>query len=163
MKQLMFLLLAAVAIASCDNNQADAKNSETKPEAKVDIAALNNEFDAAWNAKDSVKVANLLAEDVRLLEARDNFSGKADVASKWIGHNIGVVGNLKTDTKKSEVDESTAYDAGLYSLDVTLPEQKPLQVTGNYVFIWKKQADNSWKISYIQIENHDPVEETKKK
>lgn len=161
MKQLMFLLLAAMAIISCDNNKADAKDPETKEEAKVDVAALNKAFDAAWDAKDSAMVVGMLADDVRLLEARDNLSGKAEVASKWVGKNIGVAGNLKTNILTSETDGARAYEAGTFSLDVTLPEQKPFEVTGNYIFIWKKQADNSWKINYIQIENHDP--ETAKK
>jgi|GEM_PF-971600 len=154
MKSITFLLLGVLALFACDNAKVEAKGSGAE-NSKVDIAALNQEFDAAWNAKDSARLVQMLADDVRLLEGRDNHNGKAELANHWISRNLPVSGNLKTDVLSSEADTKTAYEAGTYSLDVSLPDQKPFTVTGNYVFIWKKQPDNNWKIQFMQIENHD--------
>jgi len=163
MKQFLFFLTASFLFVACN----DTKGKETNPgqptaETNVDIAALNKNFDAAWNAKDSAKIVGMMDDDVKLLNAKEVLSGKNELAAKWVSHSLPVASNLKTNVVSSDAGTQLAYEAGTFALDVTLPNQKPFPATGNYTFIWKKQADNSWKIHLIQIEDHAPETAAKK-
>jgi ketosteroid isomerase-like protein len=158
MKQLFLSAGLGLILFSCNDIKGkETKNDPPLAETRIDITSLNKEFNAAWNAKDSVKVVSLLADDVKLLKVKDVLTGKTEVAAKWLNKNLPVAGNLKTNVVSSEADNHTGYEAGTFALDVSLPNQKPFEATGNYTFIWKRQSDNSWKINFIQLEDHDPA------
>jgi ketosteroid isomerase-like protein len=107
----------------------------------------------AWNNRDSVKIDSFFAADVQLLQADNRFKGKTEVVDKWVRQSLPAIGNLKTSVVSSDADNHFAYESGSFSVDVTAPNQPNAVGEGNYVFVWKKQADNSWKISYIQLED----------
>jgi ketosteroid isomerase-like protein len=40
-----------------------------------------------------------------------------------------------------------AYETGSYELQVSDPNQQALTQKGNYVVVWRKQADDAWKVA----------------
>lgn len=120
----------------------------------VDVSDLNRQFIAAWNAKDSAKVIDYLADDVQFLQGETHFTGKAEVAQKWVRETLPTIRDLKTNVVSSAVDAQTAYEGGTFSVDV-LPEspQEPGGFgEGNFMLLWRKGADGNWKLSYAQLE-----------
>jgi uncharacterized protein (TIGR02246 family) len=144
MKSLLSILLVAGVLSSC-----------TKMEEKVNIQALNQEFIGAWNNKDAGKVTALLADDVQFVQGSAHFKGKDEVAQKWVRETMGTISDLKTSVASSATDAQTAYEAGTFSVDVLPggPGQPHAYGEGNYILLWKKAADNSWKLSYAQLED----------
>jgi ketosteroid isomerase-like protein len=52
-----------------------------------------------------------------------------------------------------------AYVYGKYSMTITSEEGEPVQDSGKYIEIWKRQADGTWKVS-LDIFNSDlPIPE----
>jgi len=144
MKSLLCGLLVAVSLSSC-----------TKTDEAVNIQSLNQDFISAWNNKDSGKITAALADDVSFVQGTAHWKGKDEVSQKWVRETLPTLSDLKTSVVSSSTDANTAYEAGTFSVDV-LPAG-PSQVhgfgEGNYIFLWKKGADKTWKLSYAQLED----------
>jgi ketosteroid isomerase-like protein len=163
MKLLFLVMATGLIFASCSNsNGVDSKTTtaENKTDSpKVSSKELNQSFDQAWNNHDSTKLFSLLADDVQMLSGKIHFDGKTEVMNKFIRRNLPVTGNLKTTVISTGEDNGIAYEAGTFSLDVTPPNTKAFVDKGNYNFVWKKGADDTWKVSCINME--DSPTETK--
>ena len=132
--------LSVILIVSCTRN-------------KINVQDLTKQFINAWNNRDSARIDSFLAQDVQFIQADNHFSGKNDVTQKWVRETLPSIGNLRTSSISSNSDNQTAYEGGTFSVDVVTPDQPNAFGEGNYFFLWKKQPDNSWKISYIQLED----------
>lgn len=144
MKALFSTLLVAAILSSCSKSADPAV-----------IEDLNKQFIGAWNNKESDKVISFLAEDVDFLQGDVHYKGKSEVSQKWVRQTLPTISDLKTNVVSSTVDTQSAYQAGTFSVDV-LPEgpNRPRGFgEGNFIFVWKKDADNSWKLSYAQLED----------
>ncbi len=143
MKSLAIVITAALLASGCSSS-TDA----------VSIQELNRQFISAWNNKDSDKVIAFLADDVHFLQGNSHFKGKEEVAQKWVRETMPTLADLKISVASSAADLKTAYEAGTYSVDV-LPEtqQDPRGIgEGNYILVWKKGTDDTWKLNYAQLE-----------
>ena len=139
------ILLMVSVLSACSKPGANDANN---------VQALNKQFIDAWNSKDSEKIVGFLADDVHFLQGSTHFTGKAEVSQKWVRETLPTLSDLKTYTVSSTIDDKTAYEAGTYSVDV-LPDtpQEPRGVgQGNFILLWKKGTDDSWKLSYAQLE-----------
>jgi len=145
MKAFLCSFLVAATLTSCSKMD----------ESTVNIQSLNQEFIGAWNSKDSGKINNLLADDVSFVQGSAHWKGKSEVSQKWVGATVSTIENLKTSVVSSSTDANTAYEAGTFSVDVlpSAPGQPRGIGEGNYIFLWKKGADNNWKLSYAQLED----------
>ncbi|MVM32109.1 DUF4440 domain-containing protein [Spirosoma sp. HMF4905] len=138
------ILLAATLFASC------SQSTDT-----VNVQDLNRQFINAWNDKDSTKIISLLADDAHFLQGSTHFKGKAEVADKWVRETLPTLTDLKTNVVSSESDSKIAYEAGTFSVDVLPlnPKDPHAFGEGNYILLWKKGGDNTWKLSYAQLED----------
>jgi ketosteroid isomerase-like protein len=149
MKTILYTLFALFFLASCSKSESEA----------VSTRDLSQEFIGAWNARDSDKVISLMADDVQFLQGEVLFRGKSEVSDKWVRETMGTIADLKLYPVSSGVDTKTAYEAGTFSVDV-LPEApgEPRGLgEGNFMLLWKKMDDGSWKLSYAQLEGHPVV------
>jgi uncharacterized protein (TIGR02246 family) len=124
-------------------------------EKPVDVQALNQQFISAWNNKDADKVVGMLADDVQFLQGNQHLSGKDQVAQRWVRATMPTISDLKTSVVTSATDANTAYQAGTFSVDV-LPaaaNQPHGFGEGNFLLLWKKAQDGTWKLSYAQLED----------
>ncbi|SHF13019.1 YybH family protein [Flavisolibacter ginsengisoli] len=160
MKQIFIFMAASAMIVSCTNSKGEEKDKSaepTKTTATVTSKELNQQFDNAWNSKDSSKLISMLADDVQLLSAATHMNGRTEVTERFIRHNLPVTSNLRTNVVSTGESDALAYESGTFSLDVAPPGAKPFVNNGNYTFVWKKQADQSWKVSSIVMEDLPPV------
>lgn len=157
MKFYLPLACAAVLLASCSGNKdADKAATNAAPATtSASVADLDQQFLSAWNGKDAAKASALLADDVQFLQGETRFSGKSEVTNKWITPTINTISSLKTSVVSSGNDANTAYEAGTFSVDVlpTAADNTSGIGEGNFIFLWKKGGDGSWKLSYAQLED----------
>ena len=140
------LFLAAAALTtSCTKAPADTAS----------VQNLNRDFISAWNSRDSGKIAGMLADDITFVQGNAHWKGKDEVGQKWVSATLPTIANLKTSVSSSNTDDNSAYEAGTFSVDVQPagPGQPAGFGEGNYIFYWKKAADNTWKLSYAQLED----------
>jgi len=138
------LLLVVAVFTSC------SKSGDT-----VNIQELNQQFIGAWNNKDAAKINALLADDAHFLQGDTHFKGKSEIAEKWVNETLPTLTDLKTNVVSSGADTRTAYEAGTFSVDVLPlnPKDPHAYGEGNYILLWKKGADDTWKLSYAQLED----------
>jgi ketosteroid isomerase-like protein len=159
MKSYLSLVCAAALLASCSGNankdNAGATGSATATTGNVSVSELDQQFLGAWNSKDAAKATSLLADDAQFLQGETHFSGKSEITNKWITPTINTISNLKTSVVSSGIDANTAYEAGTFSVDVLPTSTDPTAGTGegNFLFLWKKGSDGSWKLSHAQLED----------
>ena len=163
MKSYLPMLCAAALLASCSGNKNDAATTAapgapattTTTGAAADVASLDQQFVSAWNSKDAAKVSSMLGDDVQFLQGETHFSGKSEVTNRWVTPTINTISNLKTNTASSSNADALAYEAGTFSVDVlpTAGESATGAGQGNFVFIWKKAGDGSWKLALAQLED----------
>jgi uncharacterized protein (TIGR02246 family) len=166
MKVLLPLVGLAALLASCSGRNNDAATTApattatstapaTTAGAAADVASLDQQFVSAWNSKDAAKVASMLGDDVQFLQGETHFSGKSEVTNKWVTPTISTISNLKTNTVSSSNSDALAYEAGTFSVDVlpTGNERTTGEGQGNYIFVWKKASDGTWKLNLAQLED----------
>ena len=144
MKPFISFLLVATLISSC------SKSGES-----VNVQELNQQFIGAWNNKESDKIIGFLAEDIDFIQGDAHYKGKSEVSQKWVRETLPSLADLKTNVVSSASDQQIAYEAGTFSVDV-LPAtaQGPHGIgEGNFILLWKKGTDNTWKLSYAQLED----------
>lgn len=143
MKTIIPFVALVLLFASC-------KKSEP-----TDVSALNQQFIQAWNNKETDKVVAMLDDNVQFLQGDTRFTGKSEVAEKWVRATIPTISNLKTSTVSTVADTQIGYEAGTFSVDVAAeaPGEPSGLGKGNFVLLWKKGADESWKLSYAQLED----------
>jgi ketosteroid isomerase-like protein len=130
-------LLALTAGCSGGSSAADAKA----------IQARSELWSRAGSVKDSASFAAFYADDATVMFPHEPvFRGmnsiKAVLTPMMQDPNFA----LSFTTDKVEVSGILAYTQGTLSLKTTGRDGKPLQDTGKYLTVWKKQADGSWKV-----------------
>ncbi|QHV93703.1 YybH family protein [Spirosoma endbachense] len=142
MKSFLWIIIGSLFFTACTSDA-------------VNIQDLNRQFIDAWNTKNADKIAGFLAEDVDFVQGNTHFKGKSEVAKKWVQETLPTLSDLKTNVVSSGTDKKTAYEAGTFSVDV-LPASPDLPHgigEGNFILLWKKGEDGTWKLSYAQLED----------
>ena len=149
MKSIFGLLLGGALLASCSPNPNAAPDANA-----VNVQSLNQQFIGAWNAKNTVQLDSLLADDVQYAQGATRFNGKSEVSDKWVRATLGTIADLKLYTITSGTGPAIAYEAGTFSTEVLPegPDQPRGEGEGNFILLWKKNAKNAWKLSYVQLE-----------
>lgn len=138
------LFAAAIVLAACSS-----------PNAEVDLVKARQELlsaDSAFSAMSADKgmaVAFLYYADSNVVEL--NEGEPATLGLSALANRFRLADNSKFlitwKTLKCEVAESGdfGYTFGDWRIDQALPSGGDTVLYGNYVSIWKKQADGNWK------------------
>jgi uncharacterized protein (TIGR02246 family) len=149
MKILLISATAMVLLTACTQAPPppppDTRAADEKAIRDQETAAAQ-----AWSAKDVDKVVALYADDATLmLPNAPGMTGKAAIGAAF----KGAIGdpNFTLSIQNTSVEASKSGDLGFvrgtYAVQATDPKTKKATTEkGNYVIVYKKQADGSWKI-----------------
>ena len=158
---MMFVLILSVFLISCKGTQEQVEQLEQEePVPVMDMAQVrqsieeaNVKFGDAVRAGDAAALANLYAEDARLLPPNSEMiQGREGVEAFWAG---GIQMGIK------DVVLTTADIMGMGDMvceigkaNVTIQPEggEAMEDIAKYVVIWKKTADGAWKL-YVDIWN----------
>ena len=151
-KSIQLLILAfTLVLFSCSNNKSTGEvNSVVIQQKLVSVDSLEDAWDKAWNAQDLNALKNMLAENAVAFENEWMVVGKDSLIEKFVKPNFSVLKNstMKTTKVVDGVSEGMVYRVGQYSF-VTKDSAK-VRLKGPFTLIWKKQADNNWKVEVLQ-------------
>jgi len=151
MKNLL-LLFITLAMVSC-NQPADINQAHLNAITPVNVDSLNAVFLSGWNNKDSAAIMNTIADNAIVMNDALIHEGTDSIAKNWISGGVKVLSNINTVSLIQKGSESLAYDAGTYSLDLTIPGGPVLKEKGNYSMVWAKQDDGEWLLTLVHIED----------
>lgn len=138
-------LAVSAALSGC---QQGAERADT---AQIEAQIKDNEtkWNRAYAARDGAAVASFYSDDAALANpfaplsagkdaiARDNKAFAADP-------NMSV--EFASDRVQVAASGDMAYTRGHYTMTMTDPEtKKPVTGKGNYLTVWQKQKDGSWR------------------
>jgi ketosteroid isomerase-like protein len=110
------------------------------------IQEMDREFERNVEAKDAnALVAAFYAEDAQVFPAgQPVVSGLAEILQLWGGF-LPILSRLALNTTRIEASGNLAYGSGTYEMTLTPPETPPIQDSGKFVVVYRRQADGSYK------------------
>jgi uncharacterized protein (TIGR02246 family) len=145
----MGIAVMAMPIVHAQTQTAVQRAPDRLAEVRRAIDNGNAQWSAGWLKGDAAMVAAIFADDcVQLAGSGKVFKGpqqvlehqKAAMQSADPGVKVTVT------TAKVWLDGDTAYETGKYKYEY-VEKGKPSTDEGQYVTIWKRQSDGSWKLS----------------
>lgn len=112
------------------------------------IEEASNKFMQAINQGDATTAASYYSDDALIMPPDvDIIQGSNGIRNFW-AKVISVGGKFDTlTTSKVNVNNETVDEVGHYFLSINRPGQDPMKEKGKFVFVWKRQPDESWKIT----------------
>jgi len=144
-------LAAAVALAACAQQPAPSPSApppDTRVADEATVRALVKDWSASAQAKDPAKFASFYTEDaIVMLAGAPDFKGRPAISEGITGMMKDPAFALSFEADKVVVARAgdLAYETGTYSMSMTGPDKKPATEKGNYVVVWRKEPDGTWK------------------
>jgi uncharacterized protein (TIGR02246 family) len=145
-KNLLIVLASMLFIIACTQKPVENKDKELVESLKA-IAV------AGWGSGDITKLMNLYTDDAVVISGKIKMNGKDSISSGW-SQVIQYAKNFNAYQCVYSVSEDMVYVQGYYIFDWT-GGASPVLAKGTYILVWKKQADNSWKITFHQEDHGD--------
>jgi uncharacterized protein (TIGR02246 family) len=144
------VVAAAVAAGCVQNFQKPAAMDDTRAADEAAIRAGDAEFVKAAESKDLEKCMSLYADDAVFLASgtpaavgKDNI--RNDIQGLLAAPGLQFTVNIASVTVARSGD--LAMDQGTVSETYTDKKGQPVTGTSQYVLVWKKMPDGSWKIA----------------
>jgi len=140
--------LAVLAILTGCAQQPPAAPPDTRSADEAAIRAAVSEWSSAAQAKDAARFASFYADDaVLMMEGTADVRGKEAITKAATGMMQDPNFALSFQADRIVVARSgdIAYETGSYSLTMSDPAKNPATQRGNYVVVWQKQGDGTWK------------------
>jgi uncharacterized protein (TIGR02246 family) len=154
MKQLLIVMIIAgsamcMVFAQSKQQTATPVAADNLAEVRRAIDAGNKQWSEGWAKGDAAMVAAVFADDgVQLLGSGKLIRGRQQIMELQKAAMQGADPGVKVTVTTVNVwlDGDTAYETGKYKYEYT-EKGKPGTDEGQYVTIWKRQKDGSWKLS----------------
>lgn len=150
---LMLLVTLSLLVAGCQPAEPPAEpmvsTQPAAPDPAVDRAAidrLRDDWIAASEKDDAMTVAGFYTDDAVHSSPDDpEVQGREAIQALWT-RLFPAASGLKIRSLRQEVSGDLAYDYGEYTQRITPPKGKPMDVTGRYLVVLKRQPDGAWKL-----------------
>ncbi|MCU7495493.1 MAG: DUF4440 domain-containing protein [Ignavibacteria bacterium] len=123
-------------------------NTPASGTAASTVEQASIQFMQAINRGDATTAASFYADDAVIMPPDiDLIQGTNGIKNFW-SKIITIGGKFDTlTTAKVNVNNETVDEVGRYFLSINRPGQDPMQEKGKFVFVWKRQPDDTWKIT----------------
>ena len=120
---------------------------DTRAAEETTLRTLNDQWSKTAGAKDLEGTVSYYSDDASVFPPNAPVaSGKQAIHAVWADV-IASASTISWQTDKVEVARSgdLAYLTGIYQTTAKDPKAQPVNDTGKFVEVWKKQADGKWK------------------
>ena len=145
MKRTILCAIAAATLIGCQQSEAPADRAQIEAQ----IKDAETKWNHAYAKRDAAALAGMYADDAALANPdSDLISGKEAIGEAVSSYASDPNFRLEFRSDRVQVAASgdLAYSRGRYTMTMTDPRTKgPFTSKGNYLTVWQKQADGSWK------------------
>jgi ketosteroid isomerase-like protein len=143
------LLLFSLVVLYSPFAPAQAPPSDTKAaDSKAALMKADRDFLAAVKARKTDGFMEFMTEETRILSSGKPYTGmqaiRAAVAEDYKDPDFSVTWDPETAVLLESGE--MGYTSGHFVVSGTGPDKKPYKSGGQYITIWKKQKDGSWKV-----------------
>ncbi len=140
-------LLSLLLIVACSPTAVEPVEEATEADVEA-INSLRDEFIALDNAGDAAGLASLYTNDAVLMPPNESAVTGNQAIESWFQTTFDqftIEFTLASD--ELEVVGDLAFDGGSYMIALTpKADGEPMEETGKYIIILRKQVDGSWKL-----------------
>jgi uncharacterized protein (TIGR02246 family) len=145
------LLLSVVCVTAL----ATAAAAEDVRQAIEQVTAR---FMEAFKAGDAATIASLYTETGKMLPPdAAEIVGREAIQAEWQSWIDGGLKDLTLEAQEVEASGDLAYEVGAFSLQVPAENDDMVTAGGNYVVVWKRGAEGSWRL-HVDTWNDAPAE-----
>lgn len=152
-------VLTILLAAGCSKTQQETKPAVDTSAITAQIDSLNQVFLTAVTAKDSVALANMYADDARLLPSgMARVDGRDGIRSMWGGflQTPGLDFQFQSTEKIVSEAGDLVVDIGTFHMKWTGAKGKPAEDVGKFVTVFKK-VNGEWKIVVDTFNSDKPT------
>jgi uncharacterized protein (TIGR02246 family) len=159
-KPVLLIALGAVIFALAVVSHIDAQSELNKSADELNMAQVRRAIDtgnahwiAAWKTADAQLIAAQFAEDATQFAPKGHtVRGRAAIQERFadVFKRTGPALDYTIKTLEVWLVDDLAYESGNYTGKIQPQGKEAATFSGKYVTVWKRQADNSWKI-YIDF------------
>lgn len=166
MRRIAVILFLALAWIGCAAEQTDQEPAASAapaatPEPVADrdtiiaeVERVRSQWQEAAERDDAAAVTALYTEDAIVVSPEDGTArGREAIEELWT-RNFPMVTSLSIDPEETDASGDLAYDFGTFTQTVDPPDAEPVEMTGQYLVVLKRDSDGAWRlvkhISYIQ-------------
>lgn len=151
-KSYLALAVTTIALAACDaGNKHDGNEMAAADSATIEsqLKSIEAQWEKDYQAFDADKLAGHYADEAALANpgsvlATDSVGRRLEIEKFVADKNTKI--SFSADRVGVAASGDIAYTRGHYSDESTDPKTgKVVTQVGNYLTVWKKQADGSWK------------------
>jgi uncharacterized protein (TIGR02246 family) len=111
------------------------------------VEQANARMIAAFKAGDAAAIANLYAEDAKMLPPdASEVAGRQQIQELWQSWIDAGLKDLTLDVSEVEASGDLAYEIGDFSLQAPDDNDTMVTTTGNYLVVWKHGSDGTWRL-----------------
>lgn len=144
-------LLVFLAFSACTPKPETNENQTSENQALVD--SLITQAAEAYSSGDVQKVLNLYSDDAVFISQDSRIGGK-DSLAVFLEISLPYASNFNQDKGITSVTDDLIYYQGMYTFEWN--KDYSAMAKGFMTYVFKKQADNSWKIT-LAIEDHGDI------
>jgi len=150
--KLVYAALAATILlgaAGCDRSGTGGNAAGNASTASVsdDVKRVEQDMLASWKAKDPAKIASYYTDDAAMATPGAPLVTGHDAIVKSVTDSLkDPAFSLDFSNADTRVAGDLAYTRGTFRVSFTNPRtRKPQTMSGNYLTVFAKQSDGSWK------------------
>lgn len=145
MKKKYLVIIALVTISNLVFSQKNTDKNLTD--------SLINQWNIRFNSDNPNKISEIMTDDVVMISGNERYVSIDSVMENFVKMRMPVISELIALNEFHSVSKQMIHTAGGYTLRVTKSNKETYIAIGNYSFIWIKQKDNKYRISYMHIES----------
>ena len=144
-RTILSAVAAMAALSGCQQGEQPADSAQIEAQ----LQEAETRWSQAYAKRDAAALAAMYADDGALASPdADLVEGKDALAQAMQAYasdpNLRI--EFKSDRTQVAASGDLAYTRGRYTMTLTDPKTKgPFTTKGNYLTVWRKQADGSWK------------------
>jgi uncharacterized protein (TIGR02246 family) len=144
-RKILGAVAGIAALSGCEQGEQPADTAQIEAQLKE----VETKWNHAYAKRDAAGLAAMYADDAALASPdADLIEGKGALARAMQGYasdpNLRI--EFRSDRTQVAASGDLAYTRGRYTMTMTDPKTKgPFTTKGNYLTVWRKQADGSWK------------------
>ncbi len=151
-----FALASMLTFAGCQTAPAPEQKRDVAADTTA-INALPEQYTAAVNSSDAAAVAATYADDaIEMPPYLAATEGKQAIQARYEAIFKEYALKFASTLLETQVAGDWAYARGNYTSTATPKSGKPLEDSGKYLLIAKRQPDGSWKVYRVIWNSNNP-------
>jgi ketosteroid isomerase-like protein len=151
MRWMLAAAVFVIVMAGCGERAQPLKAAD-----RAAIEAATQAFGAAAKAGDWNAIGALYTEDALVMPPNaPAISGRPAIVQFF--SSFPPITEMTLTNVEVEGSDGIAYVRGTYQMTIAMPGQAPIEETGKYLAIHRKQADGSWPLSRDMFSSDHPA------